>query len=672
MSIAGTYDSTTAKHTPLQFEYKKGPQGNKISNVVSLYQPSDKEREMRAKVVKHFTYSDIIMRKPRREWNDLSTLTRMMIDQMAFNTYQPNNGDALEGDELNAWKSRAMRPIVRNKIITMAAHATAQLIFPKVFAYNKDTNSEEAKAAQVMEDLMEWAGDQSNYMTTNLHAILSALINPASIVYTEYAETYQKFKTEKKDKEWQWEERLDEDLSGFQDTIVPVDELYIANFYEYDIQRQEWLIWRRVQPYSQMEMKYGNRENFKYVKPGVQVIYNDANTTFYEVYDSNLRQTMCEEIIYWNKSLDVKLEMVNGIFMSDCDAPNLRQDKQYPFIKFGYELIDEGKCFYYKSLAFKMMQDANIINTLYPMIIDAAMLGTFKALVSSGAETISSDVVVPGAITTVGENTKIEALPVGQSINEAIGALQQAEKSINESDQGTNIIPNTMGKQTAYEISIRQKEAMVVLGLFTQMIIRYIKDYGKLRLSDILQYLTIGEAADIEGDSELVYKTFLMPNKQEEGGMKTRKISFDASLPTKPVSDNEKMKLSHQIYKEQGKDTALYKVNPILFRELKFTQKITPEAMQPLTEEQTRAFVLEAYDRFIQNPIVDPEMITKDALGVYPEGKKNPDKYIKKAPATPQLQPGMPQAGQMGGMPQMGQPQQRTGQTGQLLSQLTK
>ncbi len=651
--IIGDYNNLKGEHESLKFDTVRDHQGKEqIKNVVSNYQPNEKERLMRQQIVKHFTYSDIIFRKPRREFNDLSVVSRTMIDQMAFNAYQPNNGDALEGDELNSWKSRAMRPIVRNKIITMAAHATAQLIFPKVFAYNKDTNSEEAKAAQVMEDLMEWAGERSGYDMTNLYAVLGALINPASIVYTEYGEVYQKYKTEKgEDGEYKWEITLDEDASGFQDTIVPVDELYIANFYEHDIQKQEWLIWRRVQPYSQMNMKYANYEKFKYVKPGVQLIYNDANFTFYEVYDTNLRQEMCEEIIYWNKEKDVKIIMVNGVILTDWDNPNPRQDKQYPFIKFGFELMDEGKCFYYKSLAFKMMQDANIINTLYPMIIDGTYLSLMPPLINTGGDIIGSDVIVPGAITTVGKDVAVSPLQIAQNMTAGLNALQAVEKSINESDQGTTPL-RTSNRPTNYEIQVKQQEQMIMVGLFVKMVIKFIKDYGKLRMNDILQYLTIGEASKIEGN-ELIYKTFLLPNKQEKSGIKTRKLQFDANLPSTPLNENEDLAMSYSILKEQGgrkSDTFLYKANPILFRNLKYTQVISPNAMKPLSEEATRTLILEAYDRFIQNPLVDPEQITKDALGVYPEGKKNPDKYIKKVQQSP-MQSNMGQ--------QMVQPQQQ-------------
>ena len=627
MSILGTYNETTKEFDPLAINISTNKNGEKIiADGMSAYVPSKEEKLMRAKIVDDFRKGDVIMRKPRREFNDLSVISRMMVDQMAFNSYQPNNGEPLEGDETESWKSNALRPIQRNKAISIAAHATANLIFPKVFAYDKSSYTEESKASQVMSDLMEWAGEQSDYAKNNLYAVIASLINPASIVFTEYAKVYKKVKKEK-DKKGKRNFKMieDEDLSGFQDVVVPCDELYISNFYEHNIQKQDYLIWRRVISYDQAVTKYYKRDNFKYVKPGVQLVYNDANETFYEVYDSNMRQDMVEEIIYWNKGMDCKLEMVNGIFMSEYDEPNPREDKNYPFVKFGYELIDEGKCFYYKSLMFKMQQDANIINDLYRMIIDGTYLNIMPPMIARGAETISSDVMIPGAVSTLSSpDANIEALQLKTNMTAGFNAMLKVQESIEETTRQDE--KNYNSSETAYGISVKQKEAAVLLGLFVQMITMFVREYGKLRMSDILQYLTIGEAKEIEGD--LAYKVFML-NK----GDKTKKIKFDATLPEE-MSTEDDLNMSYDILQEEGginAKTSLSRVNPELFRNLKFTCQVTPDLFTPMTEEVERMFGLELYDRAIQNPLANQEECFKDfLLGSYPISKKNPEKYISK------------------------------------------
>lgn len=632
------YDLSTQTSSAMRVPMDK--KGNLLAPK-SDYQPDDDVRERIQGIVIDFTLGDTVMRTPRAEWNNLSTLERMEADQMSFNTYQPNDGEGTDGEEVSSWKSNAMRPVVRNKCISIAAHATARLIFPKVFAWDKNSD-EQRDSAMVMEDLMEWAADQSDYSKTSLYATISALVNPASIVYTEYAEVYRTVKTTKnEDGTYDTKDIIDEDLSGFQDTIVPVNELFIENFYEEDIQKQGFLIWRRVIPYSLAKSKYGHIEDFRYVTPGVQVIYNDANGQFYDVYDPNMRPYDVEEIIYWNRNQDLKLIVVNGVLLTGVNNPNPRNDKRYPFAKSGYELIGDGKCFYYKSLVFKMGPDARIINTLYPMIIDGTYLNIMPPMVVTGSEIIGADVVVPGAVTTLAdEAASVTPIVTSTNLKQGFDMLATVEQSLDESSQS----PVTQGQYeqksntTAYEISRIEQNSSTVLGLFLQMRSAFVKDYGDLRINDILQFMTIGQVEKIDsGNTDLVYRTFLLPEKESNGSMKTRKIEFDSSLPTDDVTEKELDDLSFDTMEKQGENVSLQRVNPSLFRNQKYTLRINPDILNPMSEDLERAFALEEYDRAIANPLLDPNAVTRDfLLGAYPKSKKNPDKYFSKNPQQPQ------------------------------------
>ena len=601
----------------------------------SNYQPTADELQARTMVVRHFALGDVNMQKPRVEFNDMSVMSRLQVDQMSFNAYQPNNGDPYPGDVINAWRSNALRPIVRNKCISIAAHATARLIFPKIYAFNEE-NEDEHDAAILMEDLMEWAADQSNYEYHALNRTISALTDPASIGYTDYCEVYRTVKRKNDQGKWVAKIEKDEENSGFHNVCVPADQLYIENFYEPDLQKQGWLLWRRVISYSQAEIKYKQKyKNFEFVNPGVQVIYNDSNQSFYQIYDTNMRPYDVEEVIYWNKGLDLNLIMVNGVLMTDYDHPNERNDKLYPFDKFGYELIN-NRCFYYKSLAFKLQQDANIINSLYPMIIDGTYLQVMPALINRGGEEIGSDVIVPGQVITL-KDPQATVQPINvtssQQLTAGLNMLGAVEKSLDDSSQD----PVEQGQSgnlppTAYALSRLEQNAATVLGLFLKMIGDHVKQFGKLRVGDILQYMTIAEADEIE-KGDLVYKTFLFNDKKSGGTTKNRKLKFDANLPT-DVSEEKELSMSFDILKEQGGEdskTELYLVNPIFYRNYKYKCSVSPDILNPRSDELEKAYGLELYDRAIMNPIVDQEQITRDfLLGNSPISKRDPDKYIKK------------------------------------------
>lgn len=611
-----------------------------IDAQVSKYQPSDAEKNLRAEIIKNFALGNVNMYKPRREFNDLSLISRYSIDKMAFNNYQENDGDPTTGDTSTAWKSRAVKPIIRNKIMSIAAHATARTLFPKIFAYNEN-DEEQRDAAMVMEDLQEWVADQSNYAKTCLYAVITSLYSPASIVSEEYTETYRAVKKQKDTGgKWVVDYVLDEDLSGFINEVVPVDELYIENFYEREMQRQGWLIRRKVQAYSLLKAKYESKySNFKYVSSGMQTVFNDANQSFYNVYDTNMRQEMGEEIIFYRKVDDIKIIMVNGVILTDVDNPNPRQDKQYPFTKFGWSIIDEGMCFYYKSLAALLQQEAKIVNTLYQMVMDGTMLSVMPPMANIGGEIISRSVIVPGAVTTLSDpNADLKPITLNQNLKAGYDALFKLEESLDKSSIEPIQEGDTQaGGQTAYEISRLEQNAATVFGLFLHMVGNdLVKPLGKLILGDILQYLTIADVKRIEGvaGGELIYKTFYLQNKESGGKQKTRKIKFDASLPEGEISPDKQLEMSMNVLKEQGgmdSKTQLWKVNPKLIRNYKYMMTVTPDVMNPMSEELIRAFKLEEYDRAINNPILDPEQITRDfLLGAYKDSRKDPDKYFLK------------------------------------------
>jgi hemerythrin superfamily protein len=630
----------------------------------STYNPDDDEKTVRSRILTDFMRGVTNMWTPRVEFNDLSVIQRMMVDQQSWNTYQPNNGQWASADDIQSWRSHAMRPIVRNKCVSVAAHATARLIFPKVFAQNENAD-DERDAAQVMEDLMEWAADKSNYKYTALRRTIAALTDPASIGYTEFAEAYRRVKGEKKNGKWEYIVKKDETLSGFQDYTVPVDELYIENFYEPDIQKQGFLIWRRVISYDLAKAKYGALypKFNEHIKPGVQTVYSDANQSFYFVYDPNMRQYDVEEIIYFNKSLDVKIIMVNGVIITDSDNANPRLDKLYPFDKFGYELIN-NRCFYYKSLAFKTQSDADIVNTLYPMIIDGTYLNIMPPMVNIGSEAIGSEVIVPGAVTNLSSpNASLQTIKQESNIRAGMDTLQKVEESLAESSATGDVQQGMEGKSpsTAYEISRLEQNAATVLGLFIQMIAQHVKDFGKLRLGDILQFLTIAEVDKIESDKDLVYQTFLLHDKKSGGSTKTRKIQFDIGMQNEEMSGEDQLNQSYDILKEQGgvtSKTEIYKVNPELFRNLQYMVTVSPDVLNPRSDDLERAYAVETFDRMIVSPVADQEEALRLLLAYTPNTKRDPDKYIAKPqPMMPQMAQQNPQKPNAPIIPNKGLPQ---------------
>ena len=630
----------------LNTELKKDNKGNIIAQK-SNYQPAIEVQDRLSMIGNDFSTGNEIMNKTYREFNDLSLINRQSIDQRTYNAWQ----EPLSDNPDDAWKSNAVRPITRNKIISIAAHVTGSLIFPRLFAQNEN-DDEDKDAAIVMRDLMEWRAEQADYSKTFVYSIISALVNPAVIVHTEFSEVFRTVKEPNDKGGFDKETILDDLFSGYQDIIVPVDELYIENIYEHNIQKQGFLIWRKFPSFDSAQAKYGDNENFKkYVRPGVQIMFSDDDSTFYEAYDKDLEGRLVEELIYYNRSLDLQIVVVNGVMITDVDQPNPRKDKKYPFGKTGYELFDEGKFFYYRSLANKTSVDDDVVNILYRMIIDGTFLQLMPPTATFGEEEIDASVIAPGMNTAFeSADSKIQKIDVGGDLTAGYNALNKVESSISESSADPLQSGQALkGQQTAFEISRLEQNARTMLGLFGHMIGFLVKDLGELFVSDILQFMTVGDVMQVTSPaSRIKFRNFIIPDRIVEGKKITRKIMFDMDLPEDQTAD-ERLEGSFDLMEEEGgfdSDNHIMKVNPTLFRDIKFKVKVSPDVVTPPSDNVKKALNLEEYDRAIANPLVDQEAITRDLLlGSYEQTKEDTDKYIKKeapvAPAQPAKAPGL-------------------------------
>lgn len=612
----------------LDLELKK--LDGKISSEKSTYNPSKDIKDITNLVMNHFNVGYKIMNSPYDEFNGMTLVQTQDIDQKRWNNYRPD----MSKDPDVAWKSNALRPITRNKVISIAAHLTSRLLYPAIKAQN-DQDEEDKEAAEVMELMVKWSLQQANYDKVFLNAVIAALVNPAVILHEEFQNVIRSIKERNEKGEITVKEVIDELYSGFQINLVPCNELFIGNIYESNIQKQPFLIRRKVLDFSEACGKYGKIPNFqKYVKAGLQVMMDSQNYEFYEEYDDELEERLVEEITYYNRPLDLQLVFINGVIMTDIDSENPRQDKRYPFCKTGFEPIDEGKFFYYFSLVRKMKPDSEIIDKMYNMVIDGTFLQLMPPMALFGDDKIDSSIVMPGMVTSLDAETKLQPINTGGNLNAGLGVLERMESSVDESSQA----PRQMGQEgsgqkTAYEISQLEKNAKIGLGLAGKMISFLVKDLGELVVSDDVQFLTVADVADLtNGEQMLKYRKLLLGG-EESNDTKDKEISFDPNLPEEMTEEEELTEGFGIMDEEGGLDgkKEIFRVNPSLFRQLKYKVVVTAEMVEEPSDNVKRALNLEAYDRAIANPMANQETLYKDLLlGSYPETKSDPDKYMRK------------------------------------------
>jgi hypothetical protein len=609
---------------------------DKKTSKVSKYQPPKEVGDFTSFVKQDYKTGQNILTDTYEEFDGNSILSEMNENQKAFNTYITDEN--LDPDEKWRWQGR--RPIVRNKIIGMAAQLTANILYPNIFPQN-NSDEEDKLSALIMKDLIKWNIDNSDYERSFVFGVIAGLVNPATILKAEYSEALQTIKVKNKNGSISKKEVIDEVLSGFNTNVIPVDEFLITNVYEFDLQKQKAIIRRRFIEFDEAEALHGHHENFKFVTPGVKVLYVEEEGQFYDIKDDEL-DTLVEEVTYYNRREDTEVVFVNGIYLGDSNVEaNLikhRDNKnkpKYPFVKGIHEMVDEGKFFYGKSAVAKIKGDEELLNKMWGLTMDGSYLDVMKPiLISNTNEEIDKSVMFPASVTLLEADARITPLTTGSNLNSGYRAIGEIEKSITESSQSEiRSGVEAGGQQTAFEISRLEKNAIINQGLSIGMIARMIEEFGDLMIDIILMHQTVGQTEEIlGGGTKTKFRTFLLQNEPERGKKITKKIMFTDELMGRPMTDEQFKDEQFKIFDDEGGingDTRLFKINPYRFSDMSFKAKVSADSLVKESDALSKALKLEGYDRMITNPFVEGEEISRDFLvEVFAEGDS--EKYMKK------------------------------------------
>lgn len=617
-----------------------------IENPKSQYQPSVEVRELTALVRDAYQDGENTLNTPLREYNNRSITEQ---ENQAREQWLAHPDAPYEGEDDWRWNGR--RPISRNRAISIAAHLTSELIYPKSFAQNDD-QEEDKTAAYTMDALVEYHIRNSEYETAFLFGVIGSMVSPINYFKIEYSQDYQEA--------WQggeYKKVLDDVFSGFQYSLKPIDEILFSNPYVYSWQKQDWVIERERVSYEEMYGKFGTHENWEHVVQGRLCMVTDDGF-FYDVDDIN--DGLVGHVKYKHRKTDCEIDFVNGIYLSNSNTAfnpfyhRTNKDKpEYDTVKFGFEPIDSMRFVGYKSLMDKMENDQDAVDREWQDYFDASRLATFPPSVTMGAGRVDSSVVTPSGITEIGKDAKFTPLQISNPAA-AAAAVREAERSATESSIDPLASGSQQGAQkTKAEALILQENANVVMGPTARMIAIMVRDVGRLMVSDIARFETVGQAGEIVG--EMFYKSFALPNRVREGKKKTTYVKFTDAFAGRKMTKEEKEMEEYKLMDEAGDDKELILANPAVFANLTFNVSVDPEQLMGRNSRTERAFKIAAYDKAIANTLVqqDPEAqlnITRDFL-FEPIMGGDASKYL------PNLSKLVPPGGQgAGGYPQENKP----------------
>ena len=609
------------------------------NKTLSNYQASPDVIELTKEVKKDYAQGVEIIEKPWVELNNRSVIDDESRGQYMFNAFVDESVE----DPAEAYKWRGTRSMARNKGIAMHANLTANYLLPSFIAQNEN-DEVDVGFSDVMREIIEWMASPTNsdYQNSFLQVVFGALTNPVTFLGAEYCEVYQTIK-EKTDKGYDTKEVLDEVLSGFKAPIWSSSQVLITNAYERNIQKQRCIIKRRFVEKSELEAKYGEHQNWSYVKEGTKTIYYDEDGLFYDIYDQEHPYLVAEET-YLNRRGDVECCFINGIYMGNEDVDynpikhrDNRNAPKYNIVPFGYHRINEH-FFYYKSMMNSIGWDNMLYDAMSEVVMNNALLEQDPPIAISGVDKIDSDIHFPGAVIAF-QDKDIKATPIFPAKNFVAGfqALRETEKSMIESTVNETIsgqLPDA--SQKAYSVAQAQANAKKLIGAVGKSIAESVTQYGDLMKDIIINHITVPQVDELLGGGmKLKYRQFVLSDKEKGGKKMNKRIKFDESLIGLELSEKEQKKRRLKLLEDTGYPNdkeSLVVVNPELFAKFKYLSRADVEEMFAKNQEYWQPVLSSLYQMLRDDPYTDAQKLHGKLMYAYFQGEGS--ELTRKEPIT--------------------------------------
>lgn len=434
---------------------------------------------------------------------------------------------------LDATQSNIFINFTRNAIVSYLSKAALSPVEGKIIAVNKKNGLHDLKFSQVLEDLNKYSLNNENAPQKFLRAALECVVKGTVVVYEGYMKQEQEMRSpvqfDSVTGKVSWKKTMRTLFDDCYQEVVPLEDFFIVNAWEPDMQKQPAILWRKLTSYEEAEAEFAHYKNWKYVQPGAYAI-SWADQTFYrDAQMSSIQRNQCEVLRYYCRSANQHVVIINGVVMYDGPIPF--KDGRYPFAKAVNEPF-ANDFFWGNGSPNKYMGEQDLINSFINAMADKTINSLLPTGLSSDLDDlIEDDTIEMGKFRKVGDINKwkwFESPGVnGGEMNMFQNIMQLAQQS-GSTDAGDSFTPNG-GKLQTRQILLQQQEQMQKLSFNMNFLEDLERDRTELRVAHILQFYSIPkieritgqDGKDVEG---LVYREVSLPNTTLSDGRKGTKL----------------------------------------------------------------------------------------------------------------------------------------------------
>ncbi len=631
------------------------------------YIPTEKQAEASALMARTYIKARNVVQRTYPQFNGRTLYDCIDDWTKRWNGYVPAASVLLE-----SWQSRVFLNFTRTAIISYLSKTSLTRPKIKIEAVNKKNGLSSYKLAEALQDMNEYSLQEPHGDVDGdkrfLEAALEVTTKGTCIKYEGYAKNTVKtqipikFDAETGSISYKTEERVL--IDNCYQQIVNVEDFYILNPYEPDVQKQPACIWRQITTYDEAAAEFSHYKDWDCVPPGAYTLTSDP-TTFYR---NRLMIELAEDQVevlrgYW-KAKNKHIIQVNGVVIYYGPIPF--RDGNYPFAKGIFEPY--GNDFFW-GMGFpeKIMGEQDLINTTWNMMVDKTYGSLLPMVLSSEQNSlIDDDVLAPNKIRQVQDINKwrFENLPGVTSSEQAmlqtvIGFFREHAPS---GDAAQAMTPRG-GKLQVRQVLLQQQEAMSKLGFSVDFMEDYERDRTQLRVNHILQFWTIPKIEKVTGKrgkeiEQLLYREVQLPNSTLEDGKKGTKVikligGYDDDDEKQKIEDE--LSLTEAMGDESGVPTEALAVNVETLRDYNYSVYIVRrsevEKNQVLDQAIRKEYAQWRMSMMQFAPVNVPELVA----WVSESYDLDPERFeMQGQPGQQGMQPGM-QPAMAGGPPSAAQ-----------------
>ena len=510
-------------------------------------------------------------------------------------------------------------PIVRKILKSYISKVASNPVEMVVKSYNVGSGIYNKKIADSIKTLLEWSNATSNQKKQFTLKAFQVAAEGTVIEYEGFHDVRvkrkvfdhidDKGKVVTVDKEHILER-------GCYTSIKNLEDILISNPFEEDIQKQSWIIERELMEYEVAKKYYESRyPKFKDVQAG-NYWEMAKDISYYRDDYLPIIESGFVELLHCYTIDGMYYLMANGVVLYEDVIP-YRHNK-YPYSKTIHDVFSGTPFFYGRSMVEQIAGITDAYQIHYNMMIQKQLMSATEFMITENDEDFQEvDNIKRGGVYQVKDVNKIKIEKFNGIDNADIAMLGRMDADIEglagNPAGGANAMTPGGGRVLLQQTLQLQEEAMKQIGYSIKYLEDGERERTELRLSNLIQYLSIPEKKMEDGTIPLVYNTIRQENQRlKDGNMGMKIVKIIDNRGSKQYNDIvEQLDLEEASFAQAGVNT---EATAISVEDLNLVQNIVT-VIPKSSYEATQSLEMQKWMQYMQTRLaVMPESNTQELL----------------------------------------------------------